>query len=122
MDRTEGRHTEVLNIDRKSIGGWEFIALDGEVDMYVAPKIREALLGACKECTEGVAVDLRGVTYMDSSGIATLIEGLQWRRRQGGRFILLGVQQKVMDTLKLARLHEVFEIYADEGELFRNSK
>ena len=107
----------MLKIDTKTVGGVEFVVLEGEIDMYVAPKVREALLAACQRCAKGVAVDLTSVPYMDSSGIATLIEGMQWTRKEGSRFFLVGVQQTVMDMLKLAKLHEFFDIYPTEEEV-----
>lgn len=101
----------MLNISTRAQSGFEVITLEGEIDLYVAPKVREAVLQACERAGKGVLVDLTAVPYMDSSGIATLIEGLQWSRREGGHFVLAGVQEPVLDTLKLARLHELFDLF-----------
>lgn len=101
----------MVTFDTKNLEGLEVLVLRGEIDMYQAPKIREALLAACDRCSRGVAVDLSEVSYMDSSGIATLIEGLQWAKRCEGRFMLIGVQTSVMGTLRLAKLHEIFELF-----------
>lgn len=96
--------------------GIEFIAVEGEVDMSVALKLREAIMQACQRCSRGVGVDLGGVPYMDSSGLAILIEGMQWSRKEGGRFLLVGVQQRVLDTIRLARLNDFFEMYPTRSE------
>ena len=107
----------MLNIEIKTEEGVEFLILEGEIDMYVAPQIRGALLNACNSCETAVAIDLNGISYMDSSGIATLIEGLQVTRRRGARFLLFGVQSNVMDMLKLAKLNDFFEILPTEKEV-----
>ncbi len=99
-----------MNISRENVEGLELVILQGEIDMYVAPEVRVALLSACKECSKGVLVDLGNLSYMDSSGIATLIEGLQWSRRDGSPFILVGIQENVLSILKLARLDNFFDI------------
>lgn len=100
-----------MKITTSNYKGLDFVVVEGEVDMYVALKLREILLRACSRCSIGVGMDLKNVPYMDSSGLAVLIEGMQWSKREGGRFLLVGVQQHILDTLKLARLNDFFEIY-----------
>lgn len=109
----------MLNIQTENIDGLHYISLEGELDMYVAPQVRDALLNGCRNCDLGVAIDLSEVCYMDSSGIATLIEGLQWKNREGGRFVLVGVHESVMNILKLARLEELFEILPNREEALK---
>jgi anti-sigma B factor antagonist len=102
----------VLNIAGSSSEGLEVISLEGEIDMYVAPEVRNALFDACKRSSKGVLVELQNVTYMDSSGIATLIEGVQCTRKEGKRFALIGAQENVMGILRLAKLDRFFDIYS----------
>lgn len=111
----------MLTIQTENIDGFHYISLVGEVDMYVAPRVRDVLLHGCENCDLGVAIDLGEVCYMDSSGIATLIEGLQWKNRNGGRFVLVGVRDNVLNTLKLAKLDNLFEICASREEALKLS-
>ena len=60
-----------------------------------------------------VVVDLTKVTYLDSSGLAVLIEGMQNVQKYGGRFGLAGVQEDVKHVFDIARLDQVFQIYPD---------
>ena len=60
-----------------------------------------------------VVVDLTKVTYLDSSGLAVLIEGMQNVQEYGGIFGLAGVQQSVQDIFEIARLDQVFQIFPD---------
>lgn len=97
-------------------GGVEVITLQGDVDMHVSPKVRNALLEVFSRDAKGIVVDLSGVPFMDSSGIATLVEGLRWSKKEKTRFILVGLQETVEHTLKLAKLNNFFEIFSDRQE------
>jgi len=87
------------------------IAVQGEVDLYTSPQVREAIVGVTQRRTPTVIVDLTGVGYMDSSGVATLVEGLQFCRGYGGAFRLAGLGETVRQVFRFAKLDTVFEIY-----------
>jgi anti-sigma B factor antagonist len=88
------------------------IALEGEIDLEQAGAVRRALLDSLKQRRD-VLVDLSAVTYIDSSGIASLVEGLQVARKQKTDLALVAVSQRVRRVLELARLDKVFPIHAD---------
>ena len=88
------------------------IALEGEIDLEQAGAVRRALLDSLKK-GRNVLVDLSQVTYIDSSGIASLVEGLQVARKQKSELALVAVSQRVRRVLELARLDKVFQIHAD---------
>jgi anti-sigma B factor antagonist len=92
--------------------GHTVVALEGEIDLEQAGAVRKALLDSLKK-GRNVLVDLSKVTYIDSSGIASLVEGLQVARRQRGELALVAVNQRVRRVLELARLDKVFLIHAD---------
>lgn len=92
--------------------GRTVIALSGEIDMEEAPKVRRALLDSMKQKRD-ILVDLSQVTYIDSSGIASLIEGLQVARKQKNDLVLVSVSQRARRVLELARLDKVFTIHPD---------
>lgn len=92
--------------------GRTVVALKGEIDMEEAPKVRRTLLDSLKQKRD-ILVDLSEVTYIDSSGIAILIEGLQAARKQKNDLALVSVRQGARRVLELARLDEVFTMHAD---------
>jgi anti-sigma B factor antagonist len=102
-----------MNVDIRSDGGAEIVQVRGQVDLYTSPKMREALVGLTTRKAPAVLVDLSGVEYMDSSGVATLVEGLQLARTYGGHFMLAGLSPAIRDVFRFARLEKVFEIYED---------
>lgn len=87
------------------------VALRGDVDLGNSPRAR-ALLLECVERDGPVVVDLSGVTYIDSSGVASLVEAFQNARRQGTDFRLAAVSDAALRVLELARLDKVFPIHA----------
>ncbi len=92
--------------------GSNVVSLQGEIDLERAPGVRRLLLG-CVEQQKDTLVDLSAVSYIDSSGIANLIEALQSAKKNGRRFALVSVSDQAKRVLKLARLDTVFVIYDD---------
>ena len=96
------------------------VHLNGEVDLEHAPQIRKVLLGAVRQ-GGWVLVDMAEVTYIDSSGIACLIEALQEARKTGSDLALVAVNPQALRVLELARLDTVFAIFADLSRAVRTS-
>lgn len=88
------------------------VTLQGDVDLEHSPAIRSLLLD-CMQRGKDVIVDLTAVTYIDSSGIANLVEAMQGATRQGTRFGLVAVAGQVTRVLELARLDKVFDVHGD---------
>ena len=82
----------------------------GDVTIHTSPRLRQQLKPLFSAQMKEIHVALDGVDFMDSSGIATLVEGLQWGRLTGGRFVLSGLRNNVRDIFSLAKLDMVFEI------------
>jgi len=104
-----------MNIETNEINGATVITLGGEVDLEHSPQARKALLDAVAN-NKKVIVDLSGVSYIDSSGIASLVEAFQTARKNGGAFILATVSDSALRVLQLARLDKVFTIAATVEE------
>jgi len=96
--------------------GVSIVAFTGEVDLESSPAAREILL-KCLESTSKVIVDLSEVTYIDSSGVASLVEALQAAKKNGSQFSLAATSEPTRRVLELARLDKVFTLYdsVDEG-------
>lgn len=90
--------------------GYMIIALTGEVDLNYSPDARQQILKCLKQ-NKNLLVDLSQVEYIDSSGVASLVEGFQLARQQKQIFALVGVSRAAMQVLQLARLDKVFPIF-----------
>jgi len=88
------------------------VRLSGEVDLSWSQQVRRAILDALGD-TGKVGVELSRVSYIDSSGIAALVEGFQTARGNGQQFALVAASDAVMSVLQLARLDRVFPLFPD---------
>ncbi len=88
------------------------VKLTGDIDLEHAPQVRGLLLD-CVGREQDVMVDFTGVDYIDSSGVANLVEALQTANRQDTGFQLVSVTGQAMRVLQLARLEKVFAIHDD---------
>ncbi len=86
------------------------ICLSGEVDLSNSPTARKTILDHLQK-RDNMLVDLSAVEYIDSSGIASLVEGYQVAKSLGLEFSLIGVSNTAMNVLRLARLDQVFPIF-----------
>ncbi len=86
------------------------VLVTGDVDMSTSAQLREALHRLTKEKVRLIEVNLAGVPYMDSSGIATLVECLQQCNAYGGQLVLAQMTENVRSVFELANLLSVFTV------------
>jgi len=98
-----------MSYSQRQQGGFTVIELNGEVDLSCSPDARQQILAAIDEGHD-LLIDMSGVTYIDSSGIASLVEGYQAARKKQQKFGLVAVSSSAMSVLSLARLDKVFPI------------
>ncbi len=89
------------------------LPLEGEIDLHISPQVSASLSSIIKRQPAKVVVDLSQVTYIDSSGLAVLIEAMQKVGGYGGHFALAGLQESVQPIFEIARLDQVFRIFPD---------
>ena len=89
----------------------------GDIDLANSPEVRKALLKELKDArVPRVVMNMSKVRYIDSSGVASLVEGLKASRDVGSRFILFGLSPSAREVLQLSRLLKIFEVYDDEAQ------
>lgn len=103
----------------RSEGDTTIVALSGDIDLDNSPQVRNALLASVGE-KRGVLVEMSAVAYIDSSGIASLVEAYQSARRASTLFALVAVSDAAMRVLELARLDRVFSIHASVSDALAN--
>jgi anti-sigma B factor antagonist len=87
------------------------LPLEGEIDLHVSPRVAASLAAMMEQKPRRLVVDLSAVSYIDSSGLAVLIEGMQNVEAYGGKLVLAGLQEKVRPIFEMARLDQVFIIF-----------
>ena len=106
-----------MQIAARSATGGTILDITGDIDLAHSPAVRKALLSEIKEKkTPKVFLNLEKVRYIDSSGIASLVEGLKASRDQGSRLILYGLSKSVREVMELSRLQKIFEIHESEAQ------
>lgn len=95
--------------------GTTIVDVEGQIDLGSSPALRKTLLESLKS-TQSVAINLSAVKYIDSSGIASLLEVFKEARNSDKRLVLFGLTGAVLQVLQLTRLTGVFEIHETEEQ------
>lgn len=109
-----------INVQTSEKNNIAFLEIKGDVDMSSSPEMQKQLAVCFRKNKTAVIVDLSGVSYMDSSGIAVLVEGLQWGHNHKKKFRLTGLTPSVKDIFEIAHLLKVFEIYDSREDALRD--
>ena len=89
------------------------LPLKGEIDLHVSPSVTASLNSMIEKKPQRLVVDLSGVSYIDSAGLAALIGAMQKVEGYGGKFLLAGLQETVRSIFEISRLDQVFQIFPD---------
>ena len=100
-----------LQIDIHSQDSCTIVTPNGDIDLSKSIDLRHALQPLVTSSHQKIIVDLAAVPYMDSSGVATLIEALQLSKRAEINFALCSLSKGVRSIIELARLDQIFTIY-----------
>jgi anti-sigma B factor antagonist len=92
-----------------------WVTVAGEVDVYTADALREALREAEADSKQ-IIVDLLEVNFLDSTGIGVLVGSLKRLREGGGDLHLVVTQPSVLKVLRITSLDRVFQVHADLDE------
>jgi anti-sigma B factor antagonist len=87
------------------------LKISGSFDIYTAVEVRDWLEKSTSEAPANIVVDLSEVNFIDSTALATLVQGMKRAREKNGDIRLSGLQQPVRMVLELTRLDKVFEIF-----------
>ena len=104
-----------MSIEQKINGDNGILVLGNEIDLDQSPVVRENIKELFEKC-KSVSVDLEKVNYIDSSGIASLVEGMQTGKKTNKPFALINVSNEVMKVIKLAHLDKIFKIESQSGK------
>lgn len=104
-----------MRLEKSVSGKTTLVVVEGEVVLDDAIELRQTLLGKGAE-RGSVIVDLTRVPYIDSAGIAVLVEGLRYIRTRGGRLLLCGLRDEARGLVEMSHLNELFETYPSREE------
>ena len=106
-----------MKISTRQQGDATILDLAGDITLFNSPEIRKAMFSLLRDKhVPYLLVNMREVPYVDSSGVASLVEGLKVSRDLKARFSLFGLSKSARTVLELTHLIRVFEVYATEEE------
>src|SRR5215472_9615985 len=107
----------MMQISARHLDQTTILDVSGDIDLATSPELRKALLRELRELRiPRVILNLKAVRYIDSSGVASLVEGLKVSRDIGSRLILYGLSTSVREVLQLSRLLRIFEVCENEEQ------
>ena len=104
-----------LDVTTSDRSGGAHVALSGELDIATAPRLEEEVRRLENEGRALIFIDLRGLEFMDSSGLRTLLAADTRARERGARIVIVRGDERIQRVLKITRLDERLEIVDDVG-------
>jgi anti-sigma B factor antagonist len=97
-------------------GPYPVLKVDGEIDVFTAPLFKQAVVNLVAAGHRHLFLDLRGVSFMDSSGFGALLGATKRLRPEGGSLSLIGCNRTIQRMLHLTRLDTILSMYESEEE------
>jgi anti-sigma B factor antagonist len=105
-----------LDIKTNKDGATCTISLEGEVDVYTAPKLKEELVALVQGGCTHLVIDLEHVGFIDSSGLGVLVSALRRVREKDGAVRIVCTRDSILKIFRITGLDKVFPIFADLAE------
>ncbi|MBI4733908.1 MAG: STAS domain-containing protein [Rubrobacteridae bacterium] len=111
-----------LKIESRETDGVGVLMLEGEVDVYTAPKLKSRMIDFVDEGKYKIVIDLQKVEFMDSSGLGVLVGGLKRVKSHDGSIALVCTHENILKIFRITGLVKVFPIYSTDEEAIANIK
>lgn len=102
--------------DARRVGSSVIVDVEGEIDLNCSLDFQQGLLRVLDGRPDRLVINLSGVKYMDSSGVASLVKLLSRTRKSGASLILVALTDRVRSVFEITRLDSVFDIRKTEEE------
>ena len=104
-----------MKISIRDVGDAKVVEVEGDVDLGTSPVFRRTLFETLPHASK-LALNLEAIRYIDSSGIATLIEVLKDSQRLNKEFVLFGLSPAVLEVFRLTHVIRIFQVFQTEQE------
>src|SRR5881397_4268764 len=108
-----------LELETTQRDGVAVLTLRGEIDVYTAPRMRQAIVDLVDAGSRNIVIDMEKVDFLDSTGLGVLVEGLKRVRTRGGDLSLVVTQDKIVKIFEITGLNKAFSLYASLDEALR---
>jgi anti-sigma B factor antagonist len=100
-----------IGVESRKAGRWTVVDVEGEVDVFTAPKLRERIIALLDDGSDRLIVNLEKVLFMDSTGLGVLVGALKRVKEKNGELALAGAQGTVLRVLSVTGLNAVFPMH-----------
>jgi anti-sigma B factor antagonist len=100
-----------LELDTQARGDASVLALRGEIDVYTAPRLRQAIVDLVDGGAKRIVVDMEKVDFLDSTGLGVLVEGLKRVKTREGSLSIVATQDKILKIFDITGLNKAFPIH-----------
>jgi anti-sigma B factor antagonist len=113
-----------LKLEHHTTDGIEVVDVEGEIDVYTAPRLRELLIDLVNSGHYQLVVNMEKVEFLDSTGLGVLVGGLKRVRAHDGSLDLVCTQERILKIFRITGLTKVFGIHdsVDEAIAARKSE
>lgn len=105
-----------FGLSTSRVDAFTVVEVTGELDVYTAPVLEETLGDLVDAGSVDIVVDLRGVTFMDSTGLGLLIKALKWTREHDGSLHIVANTEKVLKVFRVTGLDSVLSLHSSVDE------
>jgi anti-sigma B factor antagonist len=100
-----------LEVETDKRGQADVLTLRGEIDVYTAPRLRQAIIDLVEGGARHIIVDMGAVDFLDSTGLGVLVGGLKRVKIQEGELSIVTAQDKILKIFDITGLNKVFSIH-----------
>ncbi|GLU47211.1 STAS domain-containing protein [Nocardiopsis ansamitocini] len=111
-----------LKLDHYTENDTEIVVVEGEIDVYTAPRLRELLIDLVNKGNFHLVVNMEKVEFLDSTGLGVLVGGLKRVRAHDGTLDLVCTQERILKIFRITGLTKVFGIYESVQDAIDNRK
>ena len=100
-----------LDVETGTVGDASLLSLRGEIDVYTAPRLRQAIIDLVEGGATRIVVDMEKVDFLDSTGLGVLVGGLKRVKDKDGSMKLVATQDRILKIFDITGLSKVFPIF-----------
>ncbi|MCW2770843.1 MAG: anti-sigma factor antagonist [Aeromicrobium sp.] len=105
-----------LAVTSRTDGDFEIVEVGGEIDVYTAPRLREAIVAAIDEGHTRLIIDVQKVDFLDSTGLGVLVGALKRVRADDGSLDIVCTQERILKIFQITGLDKVFGLHRSVDE------
>ena len=105
-----------MQIAQSKENNFHILRIEGDIDLNSSPQLRKTFTDLLEKGSTKVVVNFEKVSYIDSSGLATLIEMMQRLKKSQGAIYLVQMNDKIRNIFEITKLDKLFTIYRTQQE------